>query len=60
MQNAIFTVDDIHRLRIETAERYSRMTPEEARRDRRQNAEETRRAIEAIRAAKHSNTEPRQ
>jgi len=59
MQKTIFNTDDIHRLRVETAERYARMTPEEARRDRRQNAEETRRAVEAIRAAKISSTEPR-
>jgi len=60
MQKTIFSADDIHQLRIETAERYARMTPEAARQDRRQNAEETRRAIEAIRAAKTSNVEPRQ
>jgi hypothetical protein len=52
MQKTIFTVDDIHRLRVETAERYARMTPAEARQDRRRNAEETLRAIEAIRATK--------
>ena len=60
MQKTIFTTDDIHQLRIETAERCARMTPEEARLDRRQNAEETRLAIEAIRAAKTFNVEPRQ
>ena len=52
MQKTVFTVDDIHQLRIETAERYARMTPVEAQKDRRRNAEETLRAIEAIRAAK--------
>ena len=60
MQKTIFTVDDIHQLRVETAERYARMTQAEARQDRRWNAEETLRAIEAIRAAKAANAKPRQ
>jgi len=55
MQRTIFSVDDIHRMRVETAERYATMTPEEVRQDRRQNAEETLRAIEEIRAAKAVN-----
>ena len=45
----LFSVDDIHRLRLETAERYSNMTKEEARRDLRARAENTRRAIEEMR-----------
>jgi len=52
MQRTIFNVDDIHRLRVETAERYAKMSPEDAKHDRRQNAEETLRAIEKIRASK--------
>ena len=45
----IFNVDDIHRLRNETAEQYAGMSPEEARQDRRRNAGETLRAIEELR-----------
>jgi hypothetical protein len=59
MQKTVFGVDDIHRLRLETAERYSKMTPEEARADRRKNADDTRRAVEELRAAKTAYTEPR-
>jgi len=55
MQKTIFDTDDIHQLRVETAERYAGMTPEEARQDRRQNAEETLRAIKEIRAANEAN-----
>lgn len=60
MQRTIFNVDDIHKLRVETAAQYAKMTPAEARQDRRRNAEETRRAIEAIRAAKAASAKPRQ
>jgi hypothetical protein len=45
----IFDCDDIHKLRLEMAERYSRMSPDEAEADFRQGAENTRRAIEEIR-----------
>jgi len=51
MQKTIFNTEDIHRLRVETAERYATMTPEAAQQDRRRNAEETRRAIENMRRA---------
>lgn len=55
----VFGVDEIHRLRVETAERYASMKPEDARRDRREQANETRRAIEKIRASRASQ-KPRQ
>ncbi|MDR1515425.1 MAG: hypothetical protein LBS45_07005 [Synergistaceae bacterium] len=46
-----FNADDIHELRIQTAERYRNMTEEDAERDFQQKAENTRRAIEEIRRA---------
>ena len=49
----IFDCDDIHRIRVENAERRSKMTKEEARRDIENGAEKTRRAIEKI---CHANT----
>jgi hypothetical protein len=48
----IFDCEDIHRARLEMAERYSKMSPEEAERDFKQRAENGRRAIEEIRRAK--------
>jgi hypothetical protein len=54
MPKTVFGVDDIHKLRLETAERYANMSKEEARRDLHQRAENTRRAIEEIRHAKQS------
>jgi hypothetical protein len=44
--------EDIHRIRIEMAERYSKMSEEEAERDFQQRAENGRHAIEEIRRAK--------
>jgi len=46
-----FNADDIHELRVQTAEKYRNMTKEEAERDFKQHAENTRRAIEEIRRA---------
>jgi hypothetical protein len=48
----IFDCEDIHRVRLEMAERYSKMSEEEANRDFKQRAEKGRRAIEEIRRAK--------
>ena len=48
----IFDCDDIHKARIEMAERYARMSPEEAEIDFQRSAEKARRAIEDIRHAK--------
>jgi hypothetical protein len=47
----IFDCDDIHRIRVENAERRANMTKEGARRDLKEGAENTRRAIEEIRRA---------
>jgi hypothetical protein len=47
-----FNADDIHELRVQMAEQYSKMTPEEARRAINEEAENTRRAIEKLRAAR--------
>jgi hypothetical protein len=44
----IFDCDDIHNLRLEMAERYSKMPEAEAERDFKQRAENARRAIEEI------------
>ena len=48
----IFDCEDIHRIRVEMAEQYSKMTKEEAERDFKQHAENTRLAVEEIRRAK--------
>ena len=48
----IFDCEDIHRIRVEMAERHSKMTKEEARRDIEESAEQVRREIEEIRRAK--------
>jgi hypothetical protein len=48
----IFDCDEIHKVRLEMAEQYSKMTPEEARRAINKEAENTRRAIEEIRATR--------
>ena len=53
MAKVVFDADDIHRMRLEVAEQYSRMSPEDARRDRRERAENTRQAIEEIRRRKN-------
>jgi hypothetical protein len=45
----IFDCEDIHRVRLEMAERYSKMSKEEAEADFKALAEEERRAIEEIR-----------
>jgi hypothetical protein len=47
-----FNADDIHELRVQTAERYRNMSEEDAERDFQHKAESTRRAIEEIRRAK--------
>ncbi|GHV53386.1 hypothetical protein FACS1894216_11280 [Synergistales bacterium] len=44
-----YNADDIHEMRVLTAERYAKMTPEEAERDFQRRAENSRRAIEEIR-----------
>jgi hypothetical protein len=44
----IFDCEDIHRMRLEMAERYSKMSKEDAERDFKQRAENGRRAIEEI------------
>ena len=49
-----FTCDDIHELRVKTAERYSKMTPEEAKRDFKSRVEEGKKIMEAIRKAKQA------
>jgi hypothetical protein len=48
----IFDCDEIHKIRVESAERRAKMTKEEARRDLAEGAERARRAIEEIRRAK--------
>jgi hypothetical protein len=48
----IFDCEDIHRVRLEMAEQYSKMSKDEARRAINEEAENTRRAIEEIRRAK--------
>ena len=48
----IFDCDDIHRVRVEMAEKYRNMPSEEAERDFRERAENARFAIEEIRRAK--------
>jgi hypothetical protein len=48
----IFDCDEIHKIRVENAERRAKMTKEEARRDLAEGAERARRAIEEIRRAK--------
>jgi hypothetical protein len=48
----IFDCEDIHRVRVEMAEHYSKMSREEAEAEFRALAEEERRAIEEIRRAK--------
>jgi len=55
MNKGIFTVDDIHRLRIENADRRSKMPPEEAQRDFNERVERGRRAIKEIRQVKSVN-----
>jgi hypothetical protein len=50
--NMIFDCDEIHKVRVENAERRAKMTKEEARRDLAGGAEKARRAIEEIRRAK--------
>ena len=45
----IFDCEDIHRVRLEMAEKYSKMTPEEAEKDFRASVENGLRAIEEIR-----------
>jgi hypothetical protein len=52
MGKTAFDADDIHKMRIEVAEQYAKMTKEEAIKDMREHAENTRRAIEEIRRAK--------
>jgi len=52
MDLARFNAEDIHELRIRTAEEYRNMTEEEAERDFQMRAENTRRAIEEIRRTK--------
>jgi hypothetical protein len=47
----LFDCEDIHKVRLEMAERYSKMSEEDAERDFKQRAENGRRAIEEIRAA---------
>ena len=47
----IFDCEDIHRVRLEIAEQYSKMSQEEARRAVNEEAEATCRAIEEIRRA---------
>ena len=49
-----FTCDDIHELRIKTAERYSRMTPEEVKRDFKSRVEEGKKIMDAIRKTKQA------
>lgn len=53
MAKAVFDADDIHKMRLEVAEQYSKMSKEEARSDRKAHAENTRRAIEEIRRQKN-------
>ncbi|MDR1581345.1 MAG: hypothetical protein LBS35_13395 [Synergistaceae bacterium] len=52
MGKTIFDADDIHKMRLEVAEQYAKMTKEEAIKDMREHAENTRRAIEEIRRTK--------
>jgi hypothetical protein len=49
--NMIFDCEDIHRVRREMAEKYSKMSKEEAEADFKALAEEERRAIEKMRRA---------
>ena len=49
MGKVVFDADDIHKMRLEVAEQYAKMTKEDARQDMHEHAENTRRAIEEIR-----------
>ena len=53
MNLARFNADDIHELRVQTAEKYRNMSPKEAERDFREHAANTRSAIEKIRRTKN-------
>ncbi|MDR0197040.1 MAG: hypothetical protein LBI36_02305 [Oscillospiraceae bacterium] len=48
----LYSVDEIHNMRVKTAERYSRMTPEEAERDFKRRVEEAEKTMEALREKK--------
>ncbi|MDR0867564.1 MAG: hypothetical protein LBP75_03690 [Planctomycetota bacterium] len=48
----IFDEDEIHRIRVELAERRAKMTPEDARADRQRSAENVRRTMAEIRNKK--------
>jgi hypothetical protein len=52
MEKMIFNADDIHKLRVELAERREHMTPEEARRDFDARVAGGKRRIEEMREAK--------
>ena len=52
----IYNCEDIHRIRVEMAEKYSNMPKEEAERDFKQHVENTRRDIEEIRRIKSLKT----
>jgi hypothetical protein len=47
-----YTVDEIHKTRVNVAEQYRKMTPEEAERDFRAHVENAKRTMEALRKEK--------
>lgn len=52
MKKTIFGIDEIHKLRVEMAERRRSMPPEEAERDFQERVAQGKRRIEALRKAK--------
>lgn len=52
MAKAVFDADDIHELRVQLAEKYRHMSPEEAEQDFQRRVENTRRAVEEARRRK--------
>ena len=48
----IYTADDIHKMRVATAEKYSRMTPDEAALDFNRCVEEAEKTMETLRKEK--------
>ncbi|MDR0222661.1 MAG: hypothetical protein LBI38_03875 [Oscillospiraceae bacterium] len=48
----LYSVDEIHNMRVKTAERYGRMTPEEATQDFKRRVEEAEKTMEALRKEK--------
>ena len=52
----VFTVEDIHELRVRTAEKYAKMSSEEAEKDFRSRVEGAKKIMESIREQKRQKT----